>query len=937
MPLPYTPTVYFLTYDRWGHGEYGQQAAAVDGTYSFLAPVGHTNIYSFSGYSHFLTPTAVDITVPSGGVTGRDFTWIALGTIYGLLRTGDGQIVYGWNTLRFTNLPDPSAAWHVWVYLDPANMPREVMLQFHIPETNDWEHRAYWGENLFGWGSDGTQSRLRLGGLPAGGQWIELVVPASAVGVAGANVDGLAFVGWGGRLWWDDVTLTSDVAAPYAYMDDALPPGASPASEYETAGWAWDTSVVHSGTQSHISTGYYADYYHQQYFTGAPWVAIPGSRTYTTTSYYYDGSYSIDVIPGSYRIDPPNVDPYGPVPPQTVTVAAGQSVQANFVYRLEGTLAGLVTDDAAAPAPLAGVQVCDERGNCGLTDATGHYQFAVPAGSRTVVPQRFVIGYAVVDRLGPFDVAVNATVTVPTIVYHRNGSVSGVVRDDLGNGLPGVTIAFAYRDPVGNALLRTYTATSDTGGAYTLSVPYGSRIVVAQPLAGYSIHGADTVTVDVATAGSVDFAYDKWGGLGGTLLDRQGNPVAGVSISACAFECSFTTSAADGTYTFASLRPANYSVTPGGKTGFVTPAARTVTIPARTPAVADFQYVKLAHLTGHVQDDAGTALASVSLCLSGACFSTDAKRQLRGLRPGRQLHADAADVHRRLRRLCHTCCDAVHRRGRRRAPVRRRLRLHPPGSAVRAGRRAVRRGADAAALRVGLRLQRHDAAHAGVDGLRPDLRQGRNRGAVRAGRHRRDAPRRRPRRLRPARAAGRREDVHGLRRHALAAARRVRALPLGDDHRPRRRRHRRRRGRDGDDLARRLRHDERGRRLHDLQPEGHRRRDAPAGRVAHGRRAADGRGHVERHHPCRLHDQPLRPDRRRRPRQEREPAARRGHDRRLRRRRACQLDDDGRRPLHDRRASGRRGHPGRRRHRLGSAGGRAPVTFAAGPTGVGRP
>src|SRR2546427_5543815 len=43
-----------------------------------------------------------------------------------------------------------------YVYLDPANPPSEVMLQWN---DGTWEHRAYWGANLItysNWGVDGT-------------------------------------------------------------------------------------------------------------------------------------------------------------------------------------------------------------------------------------------------------------------------------------------------------------------------------------------------------------------------------------------------------------------------------------------------------------------------------------------------------------------------------------------------------------------------------------------------------------------------------------------------------------------------------------------------------------------------------------------------------------------------------------------------------------
>jgi RHS repeat-associated protein len=73
-----------------------------------------------------------------------------------------------------------------YVYLDPANPPNQVMLQWN---NGNWEHRAYWGQNRIGWGNDGTDSRRHMGPLPALGQWVRLEVPASQVGLAGAGAN----------------------------------------------------------------------------------------------------------------------------------------------------------------------------------------------------------------------------------------------------------------------------------------------------------------------------------------------------------------------------------------------------------------------------------------------------------------------------------------------------------------------------------------------------------------------------------------------------------------------------------------------------------------------------------------------------------------------------------------------------------------------------
>ena len=86
-----------------------------------------------------------------------------------------------------------------YVYLDPANPPSAVMLQWN---DGTWEHRAYWGANLIGWGTDGTVSRRYMGALPAAGQWVRLAVPAALVGLEGRHAErhGLHALWWAGHL-----------------------------------------------------------------------------------------------------------------------------------------------------------------------------------------------------------------------------------------------------------------------------------------------------------------------------------------------------------------------------------------------------------------------------------------------------------------------------------------------------------------------------------------------------------------------------------------------------------------------------------------------------------------------------------------------------------------------------------------------------------------
>jgi len=97
---------------------------------------------------------------------------------------------------------------YAYVNLDPTYPPSEVMLQWYVREDGTsgsaaWNHRAYWGANNINWDVNGTASRYYMGPLPEAGQWVRLEVPASAVGVAGKIVEGMAFTLYGGRAAWD--------------------------------------------------------------------------------------------------------------------------------------------------------------------------------------------------------------------------------------------------------------------------------------------------------------------------------------------------------------------------------------------------------------------------------------------------------------------------------------------------------------------------------------------------------------------------------------------------------------------------------------------------------------------------------------------------------------------------------------------------------------
>jgi hypothetical protein len=98
---------------------------------------------------------------------------------------------------------DPDDYLFAHVFLDPANPPEQVMLQWN--DGASWEHRVYWGANTkqLNWGENGTESRLPMGLLPSTGRWVKLEVPASYAGLERRQLSGMAFTLVGGRAVWD--------------------------------------------------------------------------------------------------------------------------------------------------------------------------------------------------------------------------------------------------------------------------------------------------------------------------------------------------------------------------------------------------------------------------------------------------------------------------------------------------------------------------------------------------------------------------------------------------------------------------------------------------------------------------------------------------------------------------------------------------------------
>lgn len=168
---------------------------------------------------------------------------------------------------------------YAYVYLDPLNPPSEVMLQWN---DGTWEHRAYWGADQLGWGTDATNSRRYMGSLPATDQWVRLEVPASAVGLEGHTLNGMAFTLYDGKATWDEAGR----AGAFVPQCDESFITQQPQSQTIVPGASATLSVAVSGTGPFNYQFYQAPAGGYQNPTGISTATINTGPLYATKQYW---------------------------------------------------------------------------------------------------------------------------------------------------------------------------------------------------------------------------------------------------------------------------------------------------------------------------------------------------------------------------------------------------------------------------------------------------------------------------------------------------------------------------------------------------------------------------------------------------------------------------------------------------------------------------
>ena len=219
-------------------------------------PINFSRIVEVEAYGRDVNQKVwVDDSLPAGAVPVSDregwnwvtaWPWSFSGSTSHQSANLEGmhQHYFQWATEKMTvNAGDTLFA---YVYINPSSPPRQVMLQWHS-DAQGWNHRAYWGENLLPWGTDGTINRRRIGNLPAKAQWVRLEVPADMVGLEGQTVNGMAFSLFDGKATWDYAGKSSAVSTTAVNL--ARQPGAVATASSQVNG-NYPVSAVNDGDRT---------------------------------------------------------------------------------------------------------------------------------------------------------------------------------------------------------------------------------------------------------------------------------------------------------------------------------------------------------------------------------------------------------------------------------------------------------------------------------------------------------------------------------------------------------------------------------------------------------------------------------------------------------------------------------------------------------------
>jgi len=253
------------------------------------------------------------------------------------------------------------------------------------------------------------------------------------------------------------------------------------------------------------------------------------------------GQYTVEVTNGTYTLDV-DADGYAPTTVEDVNATTGNTTTQNATLETAAIVTGMVTDTDGNPVPDADVHVHTD--NYSVTDWTrtdqnGRYVAEVANGTYAVEVDADGYAPATIDGVE----ASSGTSTSRNVTLQAAAVISGTVRDESGNPVPGATIDVHDE---GYTTFERVSANDD--GSYRVELSNGTYTVEVDA-DGYAPATIDGVEASSGENTPLEVELGAPAVITGTITDADGNGVAGATVSASNGERSyFNRTSSDGSY-----------------------------------------------------------------------------------------------------------------------------------------------------------------------------------------------------------------------------------------------------------------------------------------------------------------------------------------------------------------------------------------------------
>jgi hypothetical protein len=322
----------------------------------------------------------------------------------------------------------------------------------------------------------------------------------------------------------------------------------------------------------------------------------------TSTSSNSNGDFNLNLTaPAAYNVTAAANGYFSVLDSLNVWVGYPLLVKYYLSTQPPGSISGTVTNTSGAGISNATVWY---SGGTTKTDSNGNYRFAnVPVGSYTVTASE--AGYQSASNQNVSVSSASNTVSSLVLTATSTGSVSGIVTNTAGAAIVGAVVSYSGSST---------TATTNSAGSYTLTVPPGTYSVTASA-SGFLVFTQRNVTVASNSTTTVNFALTQSGTISGTVTSSTGAAIANATVSYSGGSATANTNASGG-YTL-NVAPGTYSVT-ASAVGYQSSTQSNVTVTIGTTTTATFSLVQLiGTISGTVTNSAGAAISGATVSYSG--------------------------------------------------------------------------------------------------------------------------------------------------------------------------------------------------------------------------------------------------------------------------------------------------------------------------------